>query len=1222
MPHHTTVKYKPISASRLLIVFPLLLLFLLIGGCDLSSKSRVPVLSQSPQNISTTNGADSVTINWSALSAASRYNVYRCPVNTITRQCDTATEEACGVAIGTTSGNQFTDTGIGEGEVGCYAIQACNKRACTGLSSAALGHWLVGSPISIGVSGTQVAVAGQQVTLHSRVINNDGNPRYSWAQTSGTTVTLSNSTGADLSFTAPNVPSAETLVFTLTVTDNQGSSTSEHSVTINPDSVFAKAGSDQFVYAGQAVSLHGSGLGGGGSAGYAWSQVDGVPVTLDNSLISNPSFTAPTVQISTDLRFELSFNDGTAIAKDRVTIHVMPVPSQAHGSVPFTTVGNQVPAPLLVTAAPTAHTVDETNLQLSAFAQGGVGSYTWSWQLTGKSPNTEPDVTFSNGSETNQVALLALPAVTTQTTYTLTVTATDIKGDMASATTTLEVYPNAVPALLPLSVTAPSFIADEGPQPASLSAIGSGGTPPYQYAWTQTGGSPTVTLIDADTHISYFDTPAINADTELTFNVEVTDATAQTANETVKVLIRDSFALTPRQKLVVQTLPPMPAISGSTIQLAANAHGGDNNYTWNWTQSSGSTATITGANTNAPTIALPSVAKAEILKFAVSVDDNSGQSANGRVIVNLQAVGQLNPLTTSASPRVNVPENQLDFPLSISVQGGSGSYSYAWQQVLGDPIALTSADQAIAYIDTPMVNSNTNVRFNVVVTDTATNEHVEQQLSVTIQDILQPDKALAVQTGGTIRVLSGNTVDLTATATGGSGNYNYTWTQTRGPSAQLTGTDQATLSVDTPISAAQEQLVFSITVTDSGMQTATNTVTIAMHPDISQLPLSISAVPTLYVDEGQTDIALIGLAFGGTGNYQYQWSEYKKQLTIPLQNADSAVARFDAPAVDHTFPIRFELTVTDGVSTVSYEQSVVINDLAASLQLHALSDQQVTSGDQVHLNGAPAQGGLSPYTYSWAQPTGPAVTLSNGNTPNPGFTAPHVANATTLQFQYTTEDSIGNSTTVEETVVVEPIIPTLAVHLNGPSSVNSQAQVHLNAQVAGGTPPYTYHYQATGAPLSIPASANPSVQMPKDNSMYKLTVEIQLVVSDSNGITGTDKHTITVESEPHQALLCGDLPSQRPCTDLDLVLAQTDLCPPDKPFAMNDIIKIGDRVLEFRRCVNRQTCQVLWFQDTSNIPECLPFDPSQSGDLTCHLCCYGEGCNTLTNPPDNTMYRP
>ncbi|GAM72688.1 chitinase [Vibrio sp. JCM 19236] len=85
--------------------------------------------------------------------------------------------------------------------------------------------------LSQSVEATQiVTLSGESST------DSDGSiVSYSWIQTSGSSVTLSNPTNVTTQFTAPDVTQSEVLGFTLTVTDDQGESNSDSvSITVNP----------------------------------------------------------------------------------------------------------------------------------------------------------------------------------------------------------------------------------------------------------------------------------------------------------------------------------------------------------------------------------------------------------------------------------------------------------------------------------------------------------------------------------------------------------------------------------------------------------------------------------------------------------------------------------------------------------------------------------------------------------------------------------------------------------------------------------------------------------------------------------------------------------------------------------------------------------------------------------------------------------------------------
>jgi hypothetical protein len=89
-------------------------------------------------------------------------------------------------------------------------------------------------PPNVNAGSDQQVLPGETVTLDGTGSTDpDGTiASYSWSQTAGTSVTLSSSTAARPTFTAPSVSTGDALTFKLTVTDNQSSQSLVGSVTV------------------------------------------------------------------------------------------------------------------------------------------------------------------------------------------------------------------------------------------------------------------------------------------------------------------------------------------------------------------------------------------------------------------------------------------------------------------------------------------------------------------------------------------------------------------------------------------------------------------------------------------------------------------------------------------------------------------------------------------------------------------------------------------------------------------------------------------------------------------------------------------------------------------------------------------------------------------------------------------------------------------------------
>jgi len=149
---------------------------------------------------------------------------------------------------------------------------------------------------------------------------------YTWAQTSGPPVELSDAVAATPSFTAPN--ELGTLVFSLTVNDGEYDSEPDNvTITILNLPPVADAGTSQTVDHGARVTLDGSGSqdADGDSITYEWTQALGEEVSLSNPATAKPSFTAP--QKAQVLSFRLVVSDGTDSVADtvRITVNYEPV---------------------------------------------------------------------------------------------------------------------------------------------------------------------------------------------------------------------------------------------------------------------------------------------------------------------------------------------------------------------------------------------------------------------------------------------------------------------------------------------------------------------------------------------------------------------------------------------------------------------------------------------------------------------------------------------------------------------------------------------------------------------------------------------------------------------------------------------------------------------------------------------------------------------------------
>jgi hypothetical protein len=210
------------------------------------------------------------------------------------------------------------------------------------VTDAQITGWLAQSPPGGGGGGNsppvadagpdQNALTGETVTLNgSGSSDPDGDPlTYAWSQVSGPNVTLSTPNNVTATFVPANVG---TYVFQLHVNDGQGGTDTDN-VTIHVAQgnypPVANAGPRQGAVWGSQVQLDATASSDpdGDPLTFQWTQISGLPVTLNNANTATPTFTAP--GSDTDLVFEVLVSDGALTDTARVTVHV-----NEFGTMPF-----------------------------------------------------------------------------------------------------------------------------------------------------------------------------------------------------------------------------------------------------------------------------------------------------------------------------------------------------------------------------------------------------------------------------------------------------------------------------------------------------------------------------------------------------------------------------------------------------------------------------------------------------------------------------------------------------------------------------------------------------------------------------------------------------------------------------------------------------------------------------------------------------------------------
>ncbi len=721
---------------------------------------------------------------------------------------------------------------------------------------------------------------------------------------------------------------------------------------------------------------------------------------------------------------------------------------------------------------------------------------------------------WSTGDATNSITVMS--------SGTYTVTVTDHKGCTQEDSFAVRVNP-----AISVSILTSTNVDCNGNNTGSATALGSGGTSPYLYAWSNgsmtdtttslAAGTYTVTLTDdaactATTTVTITEPTALDVSSTVDNNVScnslsdggatasasggtspytyswsngiTTAAISGVAAGTYTVTVTDANGCTDTTSSTITE--PATLIAASTVNsniscnglsdgsATASASGGTMPYTYAWNNGI-TTAAISGVTAGT---------------YTVTVTD-----ANGCTDTTSSSITEPTVLNASASVNSNVSCNGFtDGSISASGSGGTMPYTYLWS------------------------NSSTNASLLNVAAGTYTVTIIDANgCTATASDVITEPTALSLSSTVDNNVSCSGFSDggATASASGGTMPYTYVWTNSA-TTASITGVLAGT---------------YSVTVTDANGCTSTSSSTITEPNNlIASITLNTNASCN-----GFNDGDITASATGGTMPYTYAWSNgdvsansngltagtytvtitdangcsnsnsvtVTEPATLTLNTSTTAVTVFGTNdgAVDltvngGTMPYTYlwsnAATTEDITSLFSGTYTVSVTDANGCT---ANTSATVTEPGALNVVGTPTDatcngfsdgsiditvsGGVTPYTYNW----------SNSDTTE------DLSNVLAGTYTVTVSDVNGASFTSGFTVS-EPTTLVASSIVNSDASCNGFSDGGATASATGGTMPYTYLWSSSDTTASI---AN------KAAGTYTVTV------TDANSCTATSSSTI---SEP------------------------------------------------------------------------------------------------------------
>lgn len=438
-----------------------------------------------------------------------------------------------------------------------------------------------------------------------------------------------------------------------------------------------------------------------------------------------------------------------------------------------------------------------------------------------------------------------------------------------------------------------------------------------RHQWTQVGG-PSVQLSDNAAVRPAFTAPDVATDTELAFNLVVTDsdpADPRTSDAaTVRVTVRNNPTGAPSAVAVSQVVN-----GGSTVVLDGSgstdagqpAGQGVAQYTWTQKLIGSEPKVVLAVDPQNPAKASFKAPQADtLLTFQLVVADRDGNlSPPATITVTVKK--------HNTAPEAHAAVGGGIRAGSVKTLDGSASFdadndplTYAWSQTGGPAVSLSSGTAAKPTFTAPFSAAGQTLTFSLKVNDGQA-DSAAVQVSVPVTDANNPP-AVAINA---VPVKEGVQVTLNSTASDPDGDLplTYLWEQTGGAQLALTKVDGPSLSFMAPlVGVGNGQLGFKLTVTDAfspNPKSATATATVRVDNDPSRLDCSAALASKAALWPANKGMALVrvagvtgpnpfGIAITGVTSDEPVKDRAAKDTTGPDAKIQKGKATSKKPAVD------------------------------------------------------------------------------------------------------------------------------------------------------------------------------------------------------------------------------------------------------------------------------------------------------------------------------------
>jgi large repetitive protein len=713
------------------------------------------------------------------------------------------------------------------------------------------------------------------------------------------------------------------------------------------------------------------------------------------------------------------------------------VVTDMNGCTASSTVTLTQPTPIVISETHVDANCNQSNGSATANAAGGTGPYTYSWSTSPVTPTA---------------AVTGLPA------NTYVVTVTDFKGCVQTLPVTIGNLAGPV-----ASILSSTNVSCYGLTNGTATVTMTGGTPPFNFLWTNGQTVPSATNLAAGTYtLNATDGNGCSASTSVTITEPaLLDASIVATNPTCNSACNGNFVSTAFGGTAPYSYlwSPGAATTSNVTGLCAGT------YTLQVTDGNNCTSiesialfdppavTATTTHTdvtcnglcNGTATANPGAGTGPFTYLWSDINAQTTQTATGLCSGTYTVtVTDAGGCSTTASVTITTPNAMIasiitsgnvtcyaacDGYAQANVTGGSAPYNFMWM-----PSGTSGAS----------VNNLCAATYTVTVTD------ANGCTATTNVNIIQPNPLVATITNTDVTCYNACDAQATAVYTGGTGPYTFIWT----PSVQTT-----------PTATALCAGVHNLAITDS-MGCTANASVVIVEPTI----LAVTTTTT-NSDCGNANGSACAAVVGGSPPFIYSWND-------PATQATNCATGLNGGA--------YTISVTDSHGC-SITNVANVNDNGAPVVTIPLSSNVTCAGAANGSAQGNITGGIMPYTIDWSPGTQTSLFasgLSGGI------------------YSMVVTDSVGCVGSASVTIN-EPSTLVSAITASAPASCYLSCDGSATVLAGGGTTPYTYLWN-DGALQSTATATGLCAQS------YTTTI------TDANGCTSQSMVTI---SQPTQLVI-------------------------------------------------------------------------------------------------------